>query len=136
MSLDALSLRARRLALGLSQEELGRYLDVPQNTISKWENAVSAPRDPVSIDFFLDELGDAFLEIVDECLNLADDETALANSPHVIFYVYQDDAALAKARPDLHAKGIAASMHRQASAIAALMLKEEGIDAVLRDGGQ
>lgn len=30
-------LRRRRLALGLSQAELGRRLDVPQNTISRWE---------------------------------------------------------------------------------------------------
>jgi transcriptional regulator with XRE-family HTH domain len=30
-------LRRRRIALGLSQAELGARLDVPQNTISRWE---------------------------------------------------------------------------------------------------
>lgn len=134
--MDPLSLKARRLALGLSQEELGRWLGVPQNTISKWENSTSAPRDPVSIDLLLDELGDAFLKIIDECLNSANDKGILPNSPRLILYVYQDDAALSKAHPDLHAKGISASMHRQATAIAAFMLKKEGVDAVLRDGGQ
>ena len=134
--MDPLSLKARRLALGLSQEELGRCLGVPQNTISKWENGVSTPRDPVSIDLFLDELGDVFLEIIGDCMSLADDEGVLSNSPRTVLYVYSDDAALAKAHPALHEHGIPASMHRQASAIAALMLKEEGVEAVLRDGGQ
>lgn len=35
--MDGEELRRRRRALGMSQAELGEHLDVPQNTMSRWE---------------------------------------------------------------------------------------------------
>ena len=81
--MDALSLRARRLALGLSQDELAKKLGILQNTLSRWENGVSAPRDPVSIDMLFDNLEEHFLAIVEDCLSLGEDEE---KRPHTLSF--------------------------------------------------
>jgi transcriptional regulator with XRE-family HTH domain len=46
-------LRRRRLALGFSQAELGRRLDVPQNTISRWELGTLKIERPSMLDLAL-----------------------------------------------------------------------------------
>jgi transcriptional regulator with XRE-family HTH domain len=46
-------LRRRRLALGFSQAELGRRLDVPQNTISRWELGKLEIERPAMLDLAL-----------------------------------------------------------------------------------
>ena len=45
----ALTLRCYRKSLGLDQDELAELLDVAQNTVSRWEAGIRAPRDPVEV---------------------------------------------------------------------------------------
>lgn len=46
-------LRRRRRALGMSQAELGLRLDVPQNTISRWELGTLKIERPAMLDLAL-----------------------------------------------------------------------------------
>jgi transcriptional regulator with XRE-family HTH domain len=48
--MDGEELRRRRSALGLSKAELGRLLDVEQNTVYRWEKGDLLFRHPAMLD--------------------------------------------------------------------------------------
>ena len=49
-------IRRRRLALGLSQDELGELLSVAQNTIARWERDELEPEHPGMLKLAFDAL--------------------------------------------------------------------------------
>lgn len=134
--MDPHNLRLRRVALGMSQEELAEKIGVPQNTLSRWENGVSEPRNPRDLNLFLEELEVAYLDVIDQCISLADTEEELAGTTDVTLYIYWSDEAFTKACPELRSRRITASIHRQACAHAALYLRDDGFSVTLRDGEQ
>jgi len=111
----ALTLRCYRKSLGLDQDELAELLDVAQNTISRWEAGIRAPRDPVEVLMRLHELSDVFDDVVEDVVALAMRDAA----GRVILTTYKigehwwlaDDRARDLALP--------ASMHQAATAQAA-----------------
>lgn len=42
--IDAAKVRARRVQLGLSHQELGKKIGVGPNAVSQWEHGINAPR--------------------------------------------------------------------------------------------
>ncbi len=54
--MDNSELRARRLSLGLSQSELAERLNVPANTISRWERGEMAIQHPEMLRLALDSI--------------------------------------------------------------------------------
>ena len=49
-------LRARRMALGLTQEQLGEIIGKPRNTITRWESGSLAIRDQALLSLALEAL--------------------------------------------------------------------------------
>lgn len=64
----AAELRARRVALGLSQEALARRLDVSMNTVARWERGALHPAHPRMLQALLDVIE---REIEEQRANLA-----------------------------------------------------------------
>lgn len=111
----ALTLRCYRKSLGLDQDELAELLDVAQNTISRWEAGIRAPRDPVEVLMRLYELSDIFDDVVDDVVALAmrDDDGRVILTTYKIgeHWWLVDERARDLALP--------ASMHQAATAQAA-----------------
>ncbi|OMG10466.1 helix-turn-helix domain-containing protein [Actinomyces naeslundii] len=111
----ALTLRCYRKSLGLDQDELAELLDVAQNTISRWEAGIRAPRDPVEVLMRLYELSDIFDDVVDDVIALAmrDDDGRVILTTYKIgeHWWLVDERARDLALP--------ASMHQAATAQAA-----------------
>ena len=111
----ALTLRCCRKSLGLDQAELAELLDVSQNTISRWEAGIRAPRDPVEVLMRLHELNDAFDDVVEDVIALAmrDDDG------RVILTTYKVDEHWWLADERARDLALPASMHQAATAQAA-----------------
>lgn len=56
--MDGAELRARRLALKLTQLHLGRLLGVPQSTVARWETGALPIRHPRILQFAMESLRD------------------------------------------------------------------------------
>ena len=122
-----ISLYIRRIALGVSQRELGALLTPPttQIMISHWETGTHRPRDPLSIDRDLREYEARFLSLVDELLSVAEDEKKLVDSSSVVYPMYATQAEYEAHCP--HAQAIPyLSMYRLAVAQAAMIVRNEG----------
>ena len=120
-----ISLYIRRIALGVSQRELGALLTPPttQIMISHWETGTHRPRDPLSIDRDLREYEARFLSLVDELLSVAEDEEHGSSS--VVYPMYATQAEYEAHCP--HAQAIPyLSMYRLAVAQAAMIVRNEG----------
>jgi transcriptional regulator with XRE-family HTH domain len=57
-----MDLRARRLALGLTQVQLAEKLGLPPNTVARWERQEVEPQHPVMLDLALRALEQAQAE--------------------------------------------------------------------------
>lgn len=122
---EPISLYIRRIALGLSQRELGALLTPPttQIVVSHWETGTHRPRDPLSIDRDLREYEARFLSLVDELLSVAEDEEHGSSS--VVYPMYATQAEYEARCP--HAQAIPClSMYRLAVAQAAMIVRNEG----------
>ncbi len=86
---EGVNIMIRRKGLGLSQAELADMLDTSQITISRWENGVRTPHEPLVIHILLDECEERFLDLVDELVSVAEDEEKLANAPEVAYPMYR-----------------------------------------------
>ena len=111
----ALTLRCYRKSLGLDQDELAELLDVAQNTVSRWEAGIRAPRDPVEVLMRLHELNDAFDDVVDDVVALAMRDDA----GRVILTTYKVDEHWWLADDRARNMALPASMHQAATAQAA-----------------
>lgn len=60
-TVDGPSLRTWRVAHGLSQEQLASMLDVPMNTVARWERGEVAIRHPRIVALALQALGFSML---------------------------------------------------------------------------
>ena len=128
-----ISLYIRRIALGLSQRELGALLTPPttQIVVSHWETGTHRPRDPLSIDRDLREYEARFLSLVDELLSVAEDEEK--NSSSVVYPMYATQAEYEIHCP--YAQAIPClSMYRLAVAQAAMIVRNEGQEARVEIG--
>lgn len=122
---DPIELRARREALGLSQVDLARLLNVRQNTVSQWEAGVRTPRDPVGVLMALSGLEDEFDDLVDRIADLGEHSSAVRNTPVVELRTYATDTAYWAAEAAADHKATPAAMHRAATAYAARTLEDE-----------
>lgn len=117
----ALTLRCYRKSLGLDQDELAELLDVGQNTVSRWEAGIRAPRDPAEVLMRLYELLDTFDDVVDGVAELAmrDDAGRVILTTYAIneHWWLADERARDLALP--------ASMHQAATAQAAREIAED-----------
>lgn len=128
--MQPLELRARREALGLSQEELAERLGVKQVTVSRWESGKRAPTDPVSVQMVIGALEDAADDLIEDILAMAEDEESLTDSPDIELRLYGSDAAFADGEARLAEAGLSAAMHRACVAYAARVLREDGREVV------
>lgn len=123
-------LKARREALGISQTDLARLLNVKQSTISLWESGKRAPRDPIAVSMHLHQLEDAHDEIIEKLCENTEHASALHNSPNVAIRTFQTDDAYWNKDARARELQIPASMHRSAAAWAKRIVEEEyGIQA-------
>lgn len=125
----ALTLRCYRKSLGLDQAELAELLDVAQNTISRWEAGIRAPRDPVEVLMRLHELSDVFDDVVDDVAELAmrDDDG------HVILTTYKVDEHWWLADERARDMALPVSMHQAATAQAAREISaDDGTVVIIR----
>lgn len=134
MDFDGVAFKARREALGFTQDELGQIIGVKRATISAWECGKIIPRRPESLTSILGGLEDRMMIAISRCFELADAEEQLNDAEELIFHVYRDDETFAASEPDLVAQGLNAFMHRRACAIAAMILEEDGFIVRLADG--
>ena len=125
----ALTLRCYRKSLGLDQDELAKLLDVAQNTVSRWEAGIRAPRDPVEVLMRLHKLSDTFDDVVDGVAELAvrDDDG------RVILTTYKVDEHWWLADERARDMALPASMHQAATAQAARAIADdEGTFVIIR----
>jgi len=106
--MQAIELKARREALGLSQAELADTLGVRQATVSRWETE-SNPI-PEGIDAELADLAGTRDALVRRMVTLGE------QSDRAIFTVYQDDESFWAAHPEM--EGVPAAVQRVAAALA------------------
>lgn len=123
--MEPIELRVRRVALGLSQDELARLAGVTQATISQWETGVRTPRDPHSIHILLSVLEGAHAEILDQLMKSAEAAPAERDSPSIILWTYTRDADYWADDTHAHEAGIPAALHRTATAHAAYLVREK-----------
>ena len=60
----AIELKARREALGLSQEVMARYIGIERESLARWESGTHSPRDPEEINGKYRELEDAMDQLM------------------------------------------------------------------------
>ena len=123
----ALTLRCYRKSLGLDQAELAEFLDVAQNTISRWEAGSRTPRDPVEVLMRLYELSDVFDDVVDGVIALAMRDAA----GRVILTTYKVDEHWWLADQLARDLALPASMHQAATAQAAREISADNATAVI-----
>ena len=116
--MNPIEFKARREALGLSQSELARLLDVKQVTISAWENGTRSI--PVGAEVQLEDIEEVMEDLVGEILESR--EAGVGDMP---LMTYASNAALDVGAP--HLAGLPAAMHRVACARAAVLLREDGL---------
>ena len=117
----AMTLRCYRKSLGLDQDELAELLNVGQNTVSRWEAGIRAPRDPVEVLMRFYELLDIFDDVVYDVIALAmrDDDG------RVILTTYTIDEHWWLADERARDLALPASMHQAATAEAAREIAED-----------
>lgn len=106
--MEAIELRARREALGLSQTRLAHELDTSQAAVSLWESAKR--QIPASVAVALTRLEDGREEVATAALS------ALEKSPDRALTAFQTDEALWAAHPEL--RPLPAATHRVGLALA------------------
>ncbi|WP_051259376.1 helix-turn-helix domain-containing protein [Schaalia suimastitidis] len=121
----SLELRARRGALGLSQDDLARLLGVKQTAVSLWETGRRTPQDPVNIMMALAALEDTQDQIIDELCEQVEHASAVPDTPYPLARTYRCDADYWAADARAMQQGIPASLHRTAAAWAARIMREE-----------
>lgn len=124
--MNPIELRARREALGLSQQALGELLDVPQPTLSAWEVGTRSPRDPASVHLLLAELEDTLARLIDEAVEVVEHKSGVLDSAEVELVTYADDESYWRADAGARAGRVPAVLHRVAAAHAAWMAREDG----------
>ena len=119
--MEAIELKARREALGLSQAELAAYLGITQSALSQRE----VGRKPIPEGFHQELAGleEVFLQLLDRLAELAESKSAKLHSPQVELATYATDAGMWAKEPEL--QGVPSALHRVASAHAAWMVREE-----------
>lgn len=129
--MDPVELRARRVALGLSQLELAEMLACTQSTISRWEGGFASPRDPASVDSVLQEAEGLADELIGRLEKGAEHASGILDSPFMRIRTYRTDAELWARDAWCEERGVRASMHRVAAARAARLVRDDGIVARL-----
>lgn len=125
----ALTLRCYRKSLGLDQAELAEFLDVTQNTVSRWEAGIRSPRDPVEVLMRLYELSDVFDDVVDDVVALAMRDDV----GRVILTTYTIDEHWWLADQRARELALPASMHQAAAAQAAREISaDDGTVVIIR----
>lgn len=131
--LPPFELRIRREALGLSQTELAERLGTTQVVISTWESGRRSPRDPISVKTLLQDLGDAFTDIVDETIDNLENASGKLDGPEVAVRVYENNTEYWAADARAAQLEIPASLHRHAVGVAILLAETEiGVSVVVR----
>lgn len=123
-----IEVRARRLALGLSQQELAAMLDCGQSAVSGWEQGKGQPRDPVQVDSVLAAAEDAIEDAAADMMEATLDQ--LGVDP-------EDSTELAGARVQFSppvGTGLPADLGLVACARLLVELREAGADARLVPG--
>lgn len=108
MTFTPKELERRRTDLGLSQSEFGKAIgagtktkEVPQPTISSWENGTRYPNDAFSVALAIEKLEDLQNELIDEIAEALEGASVKLDSPYVNASIYTSNATFWKARPDL-----------------------------------
>jgi len=94
--MNPVELKARRLALGLSQAELADLVGVAQNAVSQWETGSRRPKPGTAVMLAeaLDHLEDEALALEDELTELAEHKSALLDRPEVTLPLPEGDLPL------------------------------------------
>ena len=124
--MNPVELRARREALGLSQEKMAEVLGVSQMAVSRWEAGARAPRDPVGLHMQICALEDAIMD----CESILIERVTDGDVEDTQILVYTDRAAYRVGEPEISAC-LPLECHRVAAARAAMVLREEGYDVTL-----
>ncbi len=124
--MNPIEIKARREALGLSQEQLGHMLGgVSRSTISTWEMGTRAPRDPVTVHMQLCQAEDVLAILIDEAAEAMEHASGVHNSPSVRYRTYASDADFWARDARAKAGEWAAALHRVAAAHAAAAVRDE-----------
>lgn len=123
-----IELRARRAALGLSQDELAALLGVKHRSIvSTWETGTRSPRDPVWLHMALCELEDVLDGLIDDLTEQIEHASAVQDSPQITKRTYERDEDWWAMDAEARDAGLPAALHRVALARAAAELRDDGI---------
>ncbi len=117
--MEAIELRARREALGMSQADLSKFLGTTQATISRWEGGKSPVGAAVSTE--LHELEALLVELVDNMVEAVEDVLASGQLPALV--THATDESFWSAHPE-H-EGTPALLHRVATATARSQIRED-----------
>lgn len=114
--MDSASIRTRRQALGLTQQELAGLAGVSQSAVSQWEASLRHPQDPRGLDERLTQLEEDLERLTTRIIRSA---SRVAGC--ITLTTYSDDATYWERVPGSRPRP--ASMHRIATARAAATLK-------------
>lgn len=117
-----IELRARREALGLSQQQLATWLAVAQSTLAQWESGRRR------IPGIRPELN-----VIEAILNDLVDELTQQGQTNPTLTTYRTDEQWWGADPAARDTGLPATLHRVATARAQAKLHKDGIDIMLVD---
>jgi|LSQX01.1.fsa_nt_gb DNA-binding transcriptional regulator YiaG len=117
-----IELRARREALGLSQQQLATWLAVAQSTLAQWE---SGRRRIPGIR--------AELNVIEAILNDLVDDLTRQGQTNPTLTTYRTDEQWWGADPTARDTRLPATLHRVATARAQAKLHKDGIDIMLVD---
>lgn len=128
--MNSIEIKARRAALGLSQDELAALLGCQRPVLSDWETGKRKPRYPVELATSLDELEDILEGLVGDLVEQIEHASAVQNSQVVTKRTYlanedwwAKDAEAGKLR-------LPAALHRVALARAAAEVRDDGISVI------
>ena len=121
--MQGIELKARREALGMSQADLARVMEVSQSTVSSWEVGSRNPRDPEDVDQRLWELEQGMMGLLDSITQAVESKSAKLHQSTVELRSFSDDKSFWDAEPSL--EGMPAAVHRAACAHAAVLAREE-----------
>lgn len=119
-TVESIEWRARREALGLSQDAYAAWIGTSQAAVSNWEHGRRPPRDPVSVRMRVSELEDIMEDLIAQVVA----DVSVEVGP-VVLVTYATDAAWWAASPGAERAGLPAQLHRVATARAAVELGEE-----------
>lgn len=123
MNVTPISIKARREALGLGQENLARQLGVSQATLNRWERGQRNPEHPECLDELLTNLETAMINLEDKIYQ--DGEEQGHDDGTCVIVVFRTDEQFQAADASAAESSLPASFYRIAAARAAVALRDE-----------